>query len=213
MVFPANIVFNFHSGFSITTIFLLLNVYLMQNMKKIPLKYQFLCCFFSQRWTYFGPNFAPKTTPILLSLTDFQWNMLEDTINFNNLCWNLAVLKRSWQKLLKIVFLDPICIEKGSLWTTPKMKKHFFGRKNKNRSSAFRKSLFYPNIICFNWVINLEWCFLSKKYHFQLKQLWTGPELLEGVAGKEGVTLIRQGLQFSHKIKLKSDIFNDKKSL
>ena len=41
----------------------------------------------------------------------------------------------------------------------------------------------------------------------------TGPQLLEGVAGKEGVTLIRQGLQFSHKNKLKSEIFNDKKSL
>ena len=41
----------------------------------------------------------------------------------------------------------------------------------------------------------------------------TGPQLLEGVAGKEGVTLIRQGLQFSHKNKLKSEILNDKKSL
>ena len=41
----------------------------------------------------------------------------------------------------------------------------------------------------------------------------TGPQLLEGVAGKEGVTLIRRGLQFSHKNKLKSEIFNDKKSL
>ena len=37
----------------------------------------------------------------------------------------------------------------------------------------------------------------------------TGPQLLEGVAGKEGVTLIRQGLQFSHKNK--SEIFKDKK--
>ena len=41
----------------------------------------------------------------------------------------------------------------------------------------------------------------------------TGPQLLEGVAGKEGVTLIRRGLQFSHKNKLKSEVFNDKKSL
>ena len=41
----------------------------------------------------------------------------------------------------------------------------------------------------------------------------TGPQLLVGVAGKEGVTLIRRGLQFSHKNKLKSEIFNDKKSL
>ena len=34
VVFLANIVFSFHSGISITTTFLLVNVYLMQNMKK-----------------------------------------------------------------------------------------------------------------------------------------------------------------------------------
>ena len=27
--------------------------------------------FFSQHWTYFGPNFPPKTTPTLLFLADF----------------------------------------------------------------------------------------------------------------------------------------------
>ena len=42
----------------------------------------------------------------------------------------------------------------------------------------------------------------------------TGPQLLEGVAGKEGVTFFRGGggVQLSHN-KLKSEIFNDKKSL
>ena len=37
--------------------------------------------------------------------------------------------------------------------------KNFFGRNNKSRSSAFRKFLFYKNIICFDWVMNL---FLSR---------------------------------------------------
>ena len=37
-----------------------------------------------------------------------------------------------------------------------------------------------------------------------------GPQLLEGVAGKEVVTLIRQRL---HENKLKSEIFKDKNSL
>ena len=41
----------------------------------------------------------------------------------------------------------------------------------------------------------------------------TGPQLLEGVAGKEGGEFFQGGLQFSHKNKLKSEIFNDKKSL
>ena len=39
----------------------------------------------------------------------------------------------------------------------------------------------------------------------------TGPQLLEGASGKEGVTLIRRGLQFSHKNESKSEVFNDKK--
>ena len=40
----------------------------------------------------------------------------------------------------------------------------------------------------------------------------TGPQLLEGVAGKEGVTFSR-GVAIFTKNKLKSEIFNDKKSL
>ena len=39
------------------------------------------------------------------------------------------------------------------------------------------------------------------------------PQLLEGVAGKEGGDFFQEGLQFSHKNKLKFEILNDKKSL
>ena len=45
----------------------------------------------------------------------------------------------------------------------------------------------------------------------------TGPQFLEGVVWKEGVTFFRGGrggeLQLLQKNKLKSEIFNDKKSL
>ena len=43
--------------------------------------------------------------------------------------------------------------------------KFFFGRNNKSRSSAFRKFLFYQNIICFDWVMNifLSWVMFSVK--------------------------------------------------
>ena len=41
----------------------------------------------------------------------------------------------------------------------------------------------------------------------------TRPQLKEGVAGKEGVPFCRGGLQFKKKNKVKSEIFNDKKSL
>ena len=40
----------------------------------------------------------------------------------------------------------------------------------------------------------------------------TGPQLLEGVARKED-DFFQGGVQFSHKNKLKSEIFNDKESL
>ena len=59
----------------------------------------------------------------------------------------------SEKKLVKPVkncFLEPICTEKGSLWAIPKMEKKKFGKNNKVRSSAFRKFLFYQNIICFD---------------------------------------------------------------
>ena len=41
----------------------------------------------------------------------------------------------------------------------------------------------------------------------------TGPQLLEGVAGKEGGDFFQGGCNFHIKNKLKSEIFNDKKSL
>ena len=102
--------------------------------------------------------------------------MLEDTIHINNLCFEIQQFSGSEKKLVKPLqnfFFDLICIEKGSLWTTPKMEKKIFGRNN-NRSSVFRKFLFYQNIICFDWVMNLflsSVILLSKKCHFQLKQL------------------------------------------
>ena len=41
----------------------------------------------------------------------------------------------------------------------------------------------------------------------------TGPHVLEGAAGKEGMTFFSGGCNFHIKNKLKSEIFNDKKSL
>ena len=41
----------------------------------------------------------------------------------------------------------------------------------------------------------------------------TGPQLLEGVAGKEGGDFFQGGCNFHIKNKLKSEIFNNKKSL
>ena len=95
MVFLANLAFNFHSGIYITTTFLLVNVYLMQNMIKNPIEIPF-SLFFHNIGLTLAQIFPQKTTPTLLFLVDFQWNMLGDTININNLCCNPAVLKKSW---------------------------------------------------------------------------------------------------------------------
>ena len=55
------------------------------------------------------------------------------------------------------MFFGPNLHRKGviMLWAMPKVGKTFFGRNNKSRLSAFRKFLFYQNIVCFDWVMNL----------------------------------------------------------
>ena len=90
-----NLVFNFHSGIYIATTFLLVNVYLMQNVKKNPIKIPVSLFFFTTLdllWT----KFYPKDHTHFTFFVDFQWNMLGDTIDINNLCCNPAVLKKSW---------------------------------------------------------------------------------------------------------------------
>ena len=43
----------------------------------------------------FGPNFAPKTSLTLLSLADFQWNTLGDSINIKGTVTDMRYLARS----------------------------------------------------------------------------------------------------------------------
>ena len=51
-------------------------------------------------------------------------------------------------------------------------QRKFLGKNNQRRSSAFRNVLFYENIICFDWVMNLllSWVMFSvKKVSFPAK--------------------------------------------
>ena len=132
---------------------------------KNPLKYQFLWVFFHS----IGPTLAqtlPQRPHPRYFLADFQWNMLGDTININNLCCNPAVLEKCWLKPLKncCFWTQFVHSEKGSLPATSKVKKIFFGRNNKSKLSAFRRFLFYQNI-CLDWVMNLflSWVVFSVK--------------------------------------------------
>ena len=64
------------------------------NNEKKPIgNASFFGGFFSQHWTYFHPIFAKTVGHIF---ADFQWNMLGDSININDLCCNPLVLKTNW---------------------------------------------------------------------------------------------------------------------
>ena len=105
---------NFHNlEYAYKHYFMLSNVYLMQNIKKTH--WNTSSSLFSHNTV---SNLALQTIPNLLFLVDFQWNMLGDSININNLCCNPVVPKKSWWNLLQIVFLGLICTKKESLCAT-----------------------------------------------------------------------------------------------
>ena len=76
--------------------------------------------------------------------------------------------------------MDPICIEKGSVWTTPKIKKNFGGVEITKIDHHLSESFCFITIsyvLTELWIFfYLQWCFLSKKCRFQLKQPWSRVE-------------------------------------
>ena len=72
--------------------------------------------------------------------------MFGDTININDLCCNLAVLKKKLVKPFKNCFLDSICTEKGSLWSTPKMGKKNLSRIIKKADHQLSESFYFIKI-------------------------------------------------------------------
>ena len=65
-----------------------------------------------------GTNLAhilpERPYPFFFFVVDFKWNMLGDSTNINNLCYNPVVLeKTNLEEPLKIAFLGPICIKKS----------------------------------------------------------------------------------------------------
>ena len=93
------------------------------------------------------------------------------------------------------------------------------GQKLLCHDTTVRGLIFVCNRFC-NFVLNR---FLKSLLYYDISQVWskntstmqgglTGPKLLEGDCWEKGGDFF-QGVQFSHKNKLKSEIFNDKKSL
>ena len=82
-------------------------------------------------------------------------------------------------KPLKIVFWTQFAQKRGHYGPRPRWKKHFLTEITK-ADHQFSESFYFITI---SYVLTelqiffyLEWCFLSKKCHFQQKQLWGGYE-------------------------------------
>ena len=100
----------------------------------------------------------------------------------NQFCCNPAVLKKKKIKPLKIFFFWTQFAQKGVVMGHAQDGKKIWGAKNnKSRSPAFRKFLFYQNIICFDWVKNLflslsdAFCQESVISSAHSTQKWTTP--------------------------------------
>ena len=122
------------------------------------------------------PKFCLKSQHFLS--VDFQWNLLEDSININNFCCNPVFLKKNG-KTSKNCFLGHNLHYKWASWAMPKMKNNFFSINNKSRSSAFRTFSFYQNIMF--WLSHESLSILCGAFYqkrvisfFQLKQLQAG---------------------------------------
>ena len=85
--------------------FLFLSVFLMQYMKKAYWYCQIFCFFTTLNLIW--PKFCPKTTPTFFLFSNFQWNMLGDSININNLCCTVQYFWKKLVKPLKISVLGP----------------------------------------------------------------------------------------------------------
>ena len=88
--------------------------------------------------------------------------MLQDWININNCkkCYEKISSEKNLLKPLKITIFWPNFHNNGVPMGHTQNKKKIFLRNNKTRSKAFKNCLFYQNIICFGWVINVFLCCL-----------------------------------------------------
>ena len=125
----------------------------MQTMKKPVWQCQFL---FSTTQDLILPKFRLKDHTHFMYFADFQWNMLGYSININNLCCNLVVMKKLVKSLkIAILFWGPTCT-KGSAWAMPKEKNYIFGILLKAKADHQLSETFYFIKIRFERVMNLN---------------------------------------------------------
>ena len=104
MAFLAILALNLNSGVCTTTTYCFKRYSPCKIWKKpidIPVS-----LLFSKYWA----KFCPKTTPTLIFIAGFQWNMSGDSININNFNWNPVVKKK---KTLLPLFMDGVPLPQG----------------------------------------------------------------------------------------------------
>ena len=96
------------------------------------------------------------------------------------MCCNPVVLKKKRQKLLKIAVFgaqfEPIWPNFGVIMCYAQNKKQFPLSKITKADHHFSETFFFYQSIKTFWLsyesFSILWCFVSKKGHFQLTQLW-----------------------------------------
>ena len=129
----------------------------MQNMKKNHWNTSSFVFFITLDLIW--PKFCPKD---YTHFTFFDWFPMKYVRRLKLMLTTCVSIQQFWKKSvkpLKFAFFGP------------KMD-FFFDRNSKSRSSAFRNFLFYQNVICFDWVMNLflsSVMFSVKKVSFPAK--------------------------------------------
>ena len=115
-------------------------------MKKPLLKCQFPCIFTTLDLIWL--KFCPKDQSHFAFFVYFQWNMFGNSININNLCCNLVVLKINWWNL----FFEPNFhkINRGHYRARPQWKTIFWAEMTKADHQL--SETFYFNKMTIFWL-------------------------------------------------------------
>ena len=120
------------------------------------------------------PKFCPKDHTYF---TFFDWFPMEYVRGNNYIILITCVaIQQFWKKLvkpLKSCFFGPNLHRKGVIMATPNMEKIFLTEIKADHQLS--ESFYFIKIYVLTelWIFfYLEWYFLPKKCHFQLKQLW-----------------------------------------
>ena len=112
----------------------------------------------------FGPNFTPQTTSTFLFFLLTSREMLEDSININNLSCNPVAPRFKFVKTSENCYFGPICKMGVIMGHTQNEKQIFLKKYQKQTDHQLPEMSYFIKISYFLAEL--------KKGHFQWKQLW-----------------------------------------